>query len=177
MLKKEQLEAMKVDELRKLFKEEGISYYKNSKRMTKSEMIDRYLELYESSNGREENANTKNHIKSANKTNKKAERPAKTIEQLEKENDNRMKNYIEPANIGAIVAFKLPDGKVISAAIVKKSTNRRVFMVETKYGAEYKISFDDVLWVRTNKRWPKAIYLMFKKNKKAEALKDGEENS
>ena len=87
----------------------------------------------------------------------------------------RKKWYVENAKIGSIVAFRLPGGKVISAAIVKKSTSRRMFKVETKYGAEYRISFDDVLWVRTNKRWPKGIYLLFKKNVKAEVNKDGEE--
>lgn len=178
MLQKEQLEAMKVDELRKVFKENGISYYKNSKRMTKTEMIERYLE--ETTKGDKIDANTEKHIKNADKTDKKVEQPVKTAEQIaeeEAEKAERKKKYVEQAKVGTIVAFKLPSGKVISAAITRKSTKGRKFMVETKYGAEHKISFDDVLWVRTNKRWPKGIYLLFKKNIKVEVSKDGEEIS
>lgn len=178
MLQKEQLEAMKVEELRKVFKENGISYYKNSKRMNKTEMIERYLE--EVTNGGNINANTEKHTKKTDNVDKKVEQPVKTAEQIAEEEAERVekkKRYVEQAKVGTIVAFKLPSGKVISAAITKKSTKGRKFMVETKYGVEYKISFDDVLWVRTNKRWPKGIYLLFKENTKAEVTEDGEEIS
>lgn len=155
MLQKEVIETMKVDELRKVFKEDGISYYKNGKRMTKAEMIERYLE----------ELNDK----------KPFELPDETINEIERKENKR--RYVEQAKIGSIVAFRLSSGKVISAAITKKSTKGRKFMVETKYGVEHKISFDDVLWVRTNKRWPKGIYLLFKKNIKAEVSEDGKEIS
>lgn len=176
MLQKEQLEAMKVDELRKVFKENGISYYKNSKRMNKAEMIERYLE--ETTEGYKADANTEKHNKKVDKTNKKVEQQIKTTEQIEEEEAERVerkKKYVEQAKVGTIVAFKLPSGKVISGAITKKSTKGRKFLVETKYKMEYKISFDDVLWVRTNKRWPKGIYLLFKKNIKKDVVKDDEE--
>lgn len=166
MLKKEQLEAMKVDELRKLFKEEGVSYYKNGKRMTKIEMIDKYLELYKSINDEDVSVSTEE---------KKKKKYYKTMtpEEMAKKIEIR-KKYVENAKVGEIVAFRFPSGKVISAAITKKSTKGRKFLVETKYGAEHKISFDDVIWVRTNKRWPKSVYLLFDNSKKVKVLKDGE---
>lgn len=151
MLQKEQLEVMKVDELRKFLKENGISCYKNGKRITKAEMIERYLEEL---------------------NNKKSfELPKETVNKIDEvERQERKNKYIEQAKVGTIIAFRLQDGngRVISAAITKKSTKGRKFLVKTKYGAEHKISFDDVLWVRTNKRWPKGIYMLFKQNIKEE---------
>ena len=74
---------------------------------------------------------------------------------------NKMR-YIENANIGTIVAFKLPGMKVKSAKIVRKSTKNRKFKVETSYGMEFVITYDDILWVKTNRRWPKGVYLLLK---------------
>lgn len=160
MLKREQLEAMKVSELRELFNINGISYYQHSKRMTKTEMIEKYLvEVYGTSD--EDIIDAVDELVNEEEAIKKVE---------------AKKKYIEQAKIGTIVAFKLPSGKVISAAITKKSTSNRKFMVETKYGVEHKISFDDVIWVRTNKRWPKGIYQLFKKNT-TEVIKDGKESN
>lgn len=70
--------------------------------------------------------------------------------------------YIEQAEMGTIVAFKLPNGKVKSAAIVKRSTKNRRLLVETEYDAQYIINYVDVIWVRTNKRWPKGVYRLLK---------------
>ena len=46
--------------------------------------------------------------------------------------------------------------------IVKRSTPKRRFLVETKYGAQFIISFDDVVWVKTGTRWPKHVYNLMK---------------
>ena len=70
--------------------------------------------------------------------------------------------YIENIEIGAIVAFKLSNGKVKSAKVVKKSTKNRKLKLETDYGAEYIVSYDSVVWVRTGKRWPKGVYNLLK---------------
>lgn len=170
MLQKEILEGMKVEELRKVCKECGISYYKNGKRVNKAEMINMLLEAENDEMVDEEDDNAKEE--------KPFELPDEIVEEIEKterEKLERKKKYIEDAKVGTIVAFKLPNGKVISAAIVKKSTKGRKFLLETKYGVEHKVSFDDVLWVRTNnKRWPKGIYLLFK-NKKMEVAENGEQ--
>lgn len=164
---RQELESKKVDELRKICKENGVSYYENGKKITKAAMIDKLLDIIN------ERANSIKQNKQLDKDNTDEHIDAEEAERLEKK-----KRYVEQAKIGNIVAFKIPEnGKVISAMITKKSTNGRKFMVETKYGVEYKISFDDVLWVRTNKRWPKGIYLLFKKNNKVEVTKDGKEIS
>ena len=70
--------------------------------------------------------------------------------------------YIENVDIGTIVAFRLSNGKVKSAKVARKSTKNRKLKLETDYGAEYIVSYDDIVWVRTGKRWPKGVYKLLK---------------
>ena len=70
--------------------------------------------------------------------------------------------YIEKAEVGALVAFKLSSGKVKSAKVINKSSKNRKLKLETEYGAIYVVSYDDVLWVRTGLRWPTGVYKLLK---------------
>jgi Rho termination factor, N-terminal domain. len=70
--------------------------------------------------------------------------------------------YVERVGAGTLIAFRLPTGKVISAKIKRKSTKRRILQVETSYGVEHLVSFGDVIWVRTGKRWPRGVYNLLK---------------
>lgn len=74
---------------------------------------------------------------------------------------NKMK-YVENAEVGTIVAFKLPDGRVKSAKIERRSTSRRKLKLATQYGAEFVVPYEDIIWVRTTKRWPKGVYNLLK---------------
>ena len=71
-------------------------------------------------------------------------------------------SYIENIDIGTIVAFRLSSGRVKSAKVVRKSTKNRKLKLETDYGAEYIISYEDIIWVRTGKRWPRGVYKLLK---------------
>lgn len=164
--KRTELEAMKAEELRQMCKNMGISFYKGKSRLTKAEMIDKLLCEVESNGEEVVEANDEN----AEQT--KSE-PVKSQEEIEAEEAAKLAmraKYIEEAKVGTIIAFRLESGKVISAMIVKKSTKNRKFKVETKYGAEHIVSFDEILWVRTNKRWPKFIYNLFKENVKSQEV-------
>lgn len=70
--------------------------------------------------------------------------------------------YVENAEVGTLVAFKLPNGKVKSAKISRKSTKRKMLRVITGYDVEYDIPYNDVIWVKYGKRWPKGVYSMLK---------------
>ena len=74
-------------------------------------------------------------------------------------------SYIEDAKPGMIIAFRLLDGRTKSAKVILKSTKNRKFKLETKYGAEFIVSYDDVVWVRYGKRWPRYIYNLLKGGK------------
>ncbi len=78
-----------------------------------------------------------------------------------KTSDQKM-SYVEGVEIGTIVAFRLSNGKVKSAKVVKKSTKNRKLKLETDYHAEYIVSYDDIVWVRTGKRWPRGVYNLLK---------------
>ena len=164
--KRTELEAMKAEELRQMCKDMGISFYKGKSRLTKAEMIDKLLCEVESNGEEVVEANDKS-VEQA-----KSE-PVKSQEEIEAEEAAKLAmraKYIEEAKVGTIIAFRLESGKVISAMIVKKSTKNRKFKVETKYGAEHIVLFDEILWVRTNKRWPKFIYNLFKENVKSQEV-------
>lgn len=164
--KRTELEAMKAEELRQMCKDMGITIYKGKSRLTKAEMIDKLLSEVEI-DGEEVVENN----------DKDAEQPelvpVKSQEEIEAEEAAKLAmrmKYIEEAKVGTIIAFRLENGKVISAMVVKKSTKNKKFKVETKYGAEHIVLYDEVLWVRTNKRWPKYIYNLFKENVKSQEV-------
>ena len=164
--KRTELEAMKAEELRQMCKNMGISFYKGKSRLTKAEMIDKLL--CEVENNGEEVVEANDEITEQIKS-----EPVKSQEEIEAEEAAKLAmraKYIEEAKVGTIIAFRLESGKVISAMIVKKSTKNRKFKVETKYGAEHIVLFDEILWVRTNKRWPKFIYNLFKENVKSQEV-------
>lgn len=176
MLQKEKLELMKVEELREICKERGISTYKNSKRMNKTQLIEALMESQPVKKEAKKSDGKKPDKKVVKETNKKTE-PAEPVldeEELAARKERKMK-YIEEATVGTLIAFQLPSEKVISAMITRKSTKKRKFKVETKYGAEFIVFFDDILWVKTNKRWPKGIYQLFKKNL-TEVVSENEED-
>lgn len=79
-----------------------------------------------------------------------------------KVNMEQKMSYIENIDIGTIVAFRLSNGKVKSAKVTRKSTKNRKLKLETDYGAEYIISYEDIVWVRTGKRWPRGVYKLLK---------------
>lgn len=85
-----------------------------------------------------------------------------TEEIVNDNNEGNRAKYIENVTIGTIVAYKVSDTKAKSAKVIKKSTSDRKLLVESSYGAQSTISFDDVIWVKTGKRWPKGVYQMLR---------------
>lgn len=164
--KRTELEAMKAEELRQMCKDMGITIYKGKSRLTKAEMIDKLLSEVEN----DDEEVVENNDKDAEQPEPV---PVKSQEEIEAEEAAKLAmrmKYIEEAKVGTIIAFRLENGKVISAMVVKKSTKNKKFKVETKYGAEHIVLYDEVLWVRTNKRWPKYIYNLFKENVKSQEV-------
>lgn len=86
---------------------------------------------------------------------------------------SKKSKYLETISKGTLVAFKLPDGEVKSAKVVNKSTSDRKLKLITEYNAEYIVGFEDVLWVKTGRRWPKGVYSLLKGKVKDEQTADG----
>lgn len=75
---------------------------------------------------------------------------------------NMVRSYIDESVAGNLIAFRTSDYKVKSAKIIKKSTDVEKLLVETKYGKQFLISFDDVVWVNTTGHWPRWVYNLLK---------------
>lgn len=172
-MSREELQVLGVKELRAKAKEMNISGRWD---MTKAELIEAIFESGSAKSG-DETSSAKDEGKI--ETNQSVEAVSKDENEtasVEVDMEQKMP-YIENAEIGALVAFRLASGKVKSAKIIKKSSKKRKLKLETEYGATYVVSYDDVVWVRTGARWPRGVYKLLKgtvnndgkKEQKAEA--------
>lgn len=147
-MSREELEKLKADELAAICKEHNIPHYKGKNRFRKSEMVQAILKEQEPTVEQpvveekiEENVGVA--VK---------EKKAADIDQLP-----GTKKYLENINVGTLVAFKEASGKLNTAAVQNVSFKRSQLKLVTQYGKEFIVSFDDIVWVRTTKRWPRFI--------------------
>lgn len=166
-MSKEILEAKTKKELRVIATELEITGRWD---MTKEQLIDAILRAKSAKVGGQENV-VGNNLQSANDECKIDNHECKNVEvenKVENEsagvqvNMEQKMSYIENIDIGTIVAFRLSNGKVKSAKVTRKSTKNRKLKLETDYGAEYIVSYEDIVWVRTGKRWPRGVYKLLK---------------
>ena len=145
MFTKQELMEKKKSEIMKIAEELGINRYKGKSALTKEELVDNIVGAQQANNHDE-------------KSNEKQQVENKDISESRDVKDR----YLDTADIGCLVAFKIETGKVKSAKIVKRSTSGRKLKVETAYGMEYIVPYDNVLWVKTGTRWPKGVYMLLK---------------
>lgn len=143
MNRREQLMEMTVAELRKMAPSLGV---KNCRQYKKPELVEQILKA-------------ENSIEVEEVSDVIPEEEETVVIDVE-----RKVPYIEQAEIGTMVAFMLPNGKVKSAKLINRSVKNRKIKVETSYGRQFVVSYDDVVWVRTNDRWPRGVYNMLKGN-------------
>lgn len=127
MKTKDELMAMKVDELRKLATSNSI---KNCKKYRKVELVDLIYETLK----------------------------AQADEEVSDEREDKKKHYIDNLEVGTLVAFNLPNGKTKSAKIARIASKVKKVKVQTDYGAEFIVPYDNIIWVKTGKRWPRGVY-------------------
>lgn len=179
MKTKEELQKKTVSELVKICKDNNMPHYHGKNRFRKSELIDAILgaesakesrkqivadlskEFLEDEGSKTDMQSAKDEVKIDGRKNN-VEVKNKVEKELANVDMTQKMPYIESAEVGVLVAFRLPNGKVKSAKIIKKSTKNRRLKLETDYGAQYIVSFDDVIWVRTGKRWPRGVYKLLK---------------
>ena len=63
-------------------------------------------------------------------------------------------DYLEIAPVGTLIAYWNSKGYLKSAAIVSRNPSKRLLKIETKYGHQSIIKYDDVEWVKAGKWWP-----------------------
>lgn len=145
MFTKQELMEKKKSEIMKIAESLGVNRYKGKNALTKEELVDNILSTQQPNNHDE-------------KSNEKQQVENKDVSESRDVKDR----YLDTAEIGCLVAFKIETGKVKSAKIVKRSTSGRKLKVETAYGMEYIVPYDNVLWVKTGTRWPKGVYMLLK---------------
>lgn len=158
-MSKENLQKKTCKELREQAKDLNISGRWD---MTKIELIEAILRAENAETGNDKNLSAKDEHKIDNQNGTEAENKNEKESASVKVDMRQKMPYIENVEIGTIVAFRLSNGKVKSAKVTKKSTKNRRLMLETEYGAEYIVSYDDIIWVRNGKRWPKGVYKLLK---------------
>lgn len=166
-MSREILESKTKKELRKIATELEITGRWD---MTKPQLIDAILGANSAKNGKQENmvdenpqsANDEVKIDNQKCNGVEAENKCENKSASTEVNMEQKMSYVENVDIGTIVAFRLSNGKVKSAKVTRKSTKNRKLKLETDYGAEYIVSFDDIVWVRTGKRWPRGVYKLLK---------------
>lgn len=154
---KENLQNKTCKELRELAKNMSISGRWD---MTKGQLIDAILgaevvKMTNESKSAKDECKIDNHEKVV-EVEDKSEKKSASIDMKQK------MPYIENIEVGTLVAFRFSNGKVKSAKVTRKSTKNRKLKLETDYGAEYIVSYDDIVWVRTGKRWPRGVYKLLK---------------
>lgn len=185
MFTREELESKKKTEIMCIAKDMNITRYNHKSERTKAEIIEDIIAVQK---GKRDEETTTEIASVSDEKAEQVEQPVKkqskvvsevqklkekTVELSEEEKAEKKLSYIEGANVGTLVAFRTDNGKIKSAMIVKRSTKNRKFKLETKYGASFVVSFDDVIWVRTNKRWPKGVYQLLKGIDESEVFEDG----
>ena len=162
-MNREQLMAMKVDELRKLGPTVGV---KNTRKYKKVELVEAILRASGSvEDNKEVSAPVENGIETSKSDESKKDTTveqdaAKTAEPVI--NMEQKLKYIEDAPIGTLVAFRLPNGKVKSAKIINRSNKQQKLKLETSYGKQFVIPYTDVVWVRSTEKWPRGVYNQLK---------------
>ena len=159
MARKEELQKMKRDELVEVCKEHGLPHCRGKARLKKDELIETILKA----ECVEENTKETKSAVDEGKIDNREVVEVETKDEKESTNDidEQKLSYIERAEIGTIIACVI-DGKTKSAKIVKRSTKKKRFMVETAYGAQHIVPYENVIWVRTGNKWPRGVYRALK---------------
>ena len=68
--------------------------------------------------------------------------------------------YLQTAPIGTLVAFVVNPkiGIYLSGKIQERNNESEILKVVTRKGSEYIVRYENVLWVRTGERWPRAVF-------------------
>lgn len=142
---KENLKSFTVSQLRERAKELGIS---GRWEMTKSQLID----AIEKSQPEIESEKTKESQESSKMV----------IGEIRDYDKSKRMKFVENVSIGSIVAFRCFGGKVKSAKVIDKEKDNKKLILETNYGRTFRVSYEDILWVRMGLRWPKGILQLLK---------------
>lgn len=145
-------------------KEAGLPRYKGKSELTKEEMIDNLLAnvefVDESYTGDDAIVVKQEEVKT-----EKDEDPVVVEEKLEEPEPWVMKDrtaLIEKAEVGTLIAFYDEKGKPRTAALVNRSSKKKVVKLVTEFEREFIVPYDNVIWIKKGNRWPRGVYNLLK---------------
>lgn len=152
MALREKLESMRVADLKAICKEKKIPHYNGKNCYNKTQLVEAIISAGVYEQTQESDAEgVKTEVEKANTVSTTAKCKMQ---------------YVENAPLGAIVAFRVPCSNVVkSAKIINRSAENRKLKLETSYGKQYVIDYDDVVWVRSGLRWPNGVLMALKSGK------------
>lgn len=159
-MSKNELESKTLKELHSICKELKVKHYEGKNSMTKQKLVESILEATNSSEDGSENAKVEEKIETDKEAVVKEKETAIVNSVLEKQ------VHIETAQVGQIFAFREESGKLNTAALVNRSSKKRIVKLITQYDKEFLIPYENVVWVKVPRgRWPKFVYEELKGDK------------
>ena len=149
-------------------KEAGLPRYKGKSELTKEEMIDNLLanvEFVEESYTGDDAIVVKQEEDKPVGIEEKVEDPVSVEENVEEPEPWIMKDrsdLIEKAEVGTLIAFYDEKGKPRTAALVNRSSKKKVVKLVTEFEREFIVPYDNVIWIKKGNRWPRGVYNLLK---------------
>lgn len=156
---KECLESYTVADLRKIAK----NFHVVSRwEMNKSQLIMEILLAQKDLEVRKESCLNATEVYEAEKKQSEKEQAKETFENkkvMQDNSNNDHSKYLANIEVGRLVAFNDHNmGIVRTARVVNISQKRQQLKVIDIYGSMEVISFEQVVWVKTGKRWPRRLF-------------------
>lgn len=156
---KECLESYTVADLRKIAKNFHIV---GRWEMNKSQLIIEILLSQKDLEVRKESCLNATEVYEAEKKQSEKEQTKETSDNkkvMQDNSNNDHSKYLANIEVGRLVAFNDHDmGIVRTARVVNISQKRQQLKVIDIYGSMEVISFEQVAWVKTGKRWPRRLF-------------------
>lgn len=156
---KECLESYTVADLRKIAKNFHIV---GRWEMNKSQLIIEILLAQKDLEVRKESCLNATEVFEAEKKQSEKEQAKETFENkkvMQDNSNNDHSKYLTNIEVGRLVAFNDHNmGIVRTARVVNISQKRQQLKVIDIYGSMEVISFEQVAWVKTGKRWPRRLF-------------------
>lgn len=156
---KECLESYTVADLRKIAKNFHVV---GSWEMNKSQLIMEILLAQKDLEVRKESCLNAIEVYEAEKKQSEKEQAKETFENkkvMQDNSNNDHSKYLANIEVGRLVAFNDHNmGIVRTARVVNISQKRQQLKVIDIYGSMEVISFEQVAWVKTGKRWPRRLF-------------------
>lgn len=164
------LSELKVKDLEQVCKQIGIPYYCKKRHLTKNEMIENIeASGYEFEIQEAEVPNVVVSVETeTQETNVEKETTVVEVEDKPLPDPETFfhtkdkERYIENAEVGTLIAFMDEKGKPRTAALVNRSSKRKVLKVVTEFNWEFIVPYEKVLWVKQGGKWPHGVYRILK---------------